>query len=117
MYQIEFTATNSADWAQALEITDASQHTCDGEPVIPDDATFNLTVSDRHGRRMFSGSTDDGRIQRPNPSTIQWVYERDELTSLCAGNTYNVGLTVTTDNGTTQILIGSLSFIDGIVRP
>lgn len=115
MYQIDFTATNSADWAQAIELVNVDSK-CGDAPIIPDDAVFHLAVSGRCGSPFLKGSTEDGRIQRPRPDVIQWVFERSEMKALRPGTTYDIGLTITTAGGTAQLLTGTLSFIDGVVR-
>lgn len=116
MYQIDFTATNSADWAQAIELL-AANGKCGDEPFVPGDAEFHLAVSGRCGSPFLKGSTEDGRITRPKPDVIQWLFERHEMKTLRPGTTYAVGLTMTTTNGTIQLFTGTLSFLDGVVRP
>lgn len=114
MYEVQLVATGSADWALSVELTDASTNL----PLVGvDDANFKLAVDDRHGRTILTRSTADGTIARPNPNIIQWVFRPSEMTGLCQGTTYRVGLTIEAAGGTTQIFIGSLTFIDGIVTP
>lgn len=114
MYEVQFFATSSADWGQAIELIDADTN----QPMTGiDDATFKLAV-DGPGRTSYlTASTAEGTITRPSPHIVQWLFDADELGSLCAGTTYWVGLTMTTDGGTTQLLRGTLIFLDGVVTP
>lgn len=114
MYQADFVATDSEDWAEAIEFYDASG-TCDASDLVPAEAEFDLAVGDRC-RVLLRASTADGTILRPSQHIITWRFTPDQLRQLCAGNTYSVGLTMTTPTGTEQILTGTLSFIDGIVK-
>lgn len=114
MYEVPLCATSSADWAQSIELTDARTNL----PLTDlEDAAFKLAVDDRKGRTVLTRSTADGTITRPEPNIVQWIFKPSEMAGLCDGTVYRVGLTVETAGGTTQILIGSLTFIDGIVAP
>lgn len=114
MYEVQFTATSSADWAQAIELID-------GDTNLPitgiEDATFKLAVDGPGGTPYLTASSAEGTITRPSTHIVQWVFDTDDLGSLCAGSTYSVGLTMTTDGGTIQILRGTLAFLDGVVTP
>ena len=112
MYQVQFVATTSADWAQAVELIDASTNLplSDG-----DEAEFELQVDDRCGARMLTASTDDGTITMPEENVIQWRFTPEQHAGLCAGSTYSVGLVMTTVTGTIQLLTGTLAYIDGVV--
>lgn len=112
MYQVQFSATTSANWAEAIELTDAATNL----PLhVPDDAVFHLTVEDRCRAPVLRAASDEGTIVRPQDHIIQWTFSATDMGALCSGSTYPVGLTMTTDAGTTQLLIGSLALLDGIV--
>ena len=114
MYEVQFVATSSADWAQAVELIDTTTNL----PLdVPDEAVFELTIGDRCcSCGGFDASSDDGEITMPTPSTIQWNFTRTDLNRYWPRNTYPVGLTMTTNGGTVQLLVGTLSIIDGVVR-
>lgn len=112
MYEVQFLATTSADWSEAIELIDANTN----QPLtIPDDAEFELTIGGQCWSGL-SGSSDDGRITRPKPNVIQWKFTTDDFRRYWPGRTHSVGITMTTSEGTIQILIGTLSIIDGVVR-
>lgn len=111
MYQVQFVASSSADWAAAVELIDASTN----QPLdVPVDATFNLTIGGRCWSD-FKANTADGKITRPADNIVQWRFSHDDIHRFWPRNTYDVGLTMTTTEGTIQLLIGTLSIIDGIV--
>lgn len=111
MYQTNFVATNSADWAQAIQVIDADTN----QPLELTGLTFELRVEDDCGSPMVSASTDEATITTPGDGVVQWVFTHEQMGGFCSGNTYKVGLTMTSAGGTTQILIGSLSYLDGVV--
>lgn len=109
MYQINFAATDDADWAQAFELIDATTNQALDEA---EDATFELQVADR-GTAMLTASSADSTIQKPETNVIQWRFTAAQMAALCIGKTYSVGCTMTTIGGTTQLFIGTLAIIDG----
>lgn len=114
MYQAEFVATNSEDWSQAIEFYDASG-ACGATGLIPVDADFELVVRDC-GSPSLRASTQAGTILRNSPDVIFWRFPQAQMRALRSGSTYAVGLTMTTSSGTEQILAGTLSFLDGVVK-
>ena len=112
MYQTQFLATSSADWAQAVELIDADTNL----PLADiDDATFELQVDDECGASRLTASTAAGTLTRPAAHIVQWRFTPAQHGGLCDRTTYRVGLTMTTDSGTTQLLTGTLVYLDGIV--
>ncbi|WMT88283.1 hypothetical protein NO932_06640 [Pelagibacterium sp. 26DY04] len=112
MYQASFTATDSADWAEAIEVINGDTNL----PLDISDIAFELAVRDRCGAELLNASTEAGTLERAGTNVIRWRFTPTDMGGLCTGTTYKVGLTMTTDEGTTQVLVGSLSFIDGVVE-
>ena len=109
MYQGQFVASDDADWAVAVALFDNTTN----EPLEDAaDASFDLEVSDR-GTAVLTASTDAGTIQKPESHIVQWWFTRSQMQGLCPGRTYKVGLNMTTNAGTTCLLIGSLALLDG----
>jgi len=111
MYEIQFSATNSADWAQAVQLI----NDLTGLPFDASDVEFSIAVDDRSGVQVLHASTASGTITSPDTSTIQWKFSASQMSGLCAGTTYRVGCTATDAGGTIQLFVGSLSLIDGVV--
>lgn len=111
MYEIQFAATTSADWAVAIEIIDADTN----QPMDLSGATFELEVGSSCDGHYLSASTADSTIISPQTGVVQWTFPATTMDGLSYGRTHRVGLTMTTDGGTTQVFVGTLSLIDGVV--
>lgn len=114
MYDITFPSPNSASgWSARVELF----NDVTGEPLFTtfDDVSFALAVENDCGRRMLSGSTDDGRITRPSAHIPQWTFTASEMGAFEPGCKYKMGLSVTTSGGTTALAVGSFTFTDGVV--
>lgn len=109
MYQTQFYATDDADWAESVELIDSQTSL-----PLADAATaeFELRVSDC-GSAVLSASTAAGTIEKPKPHVVQWRFTAAQMASLRPRHTYQVGLTMTTNTGKTQLLVGTLAIIDG----
>jgi len=113
MYEVQFVATSSAGWAKAIQLIDATTN----EPMEDiEDATFELDVRDSCGTQILTRSTADDTIERPSVDTIQWIFTPAEMAGKCRDRTYRVGMTMTTEGGTIQLFIGTLTLLDGEVR-
>jgi len=110
MYEVQFFATDDADWGASVELFDDDTDL----PLDITGMTFSLGISE-DGVVLLSASTDDSTIVSPDDGVIQWQFTPTQLGALCPGTTYNVGLTVETADGTTQLLTGTLALIDGSV--
>lgn len=108
MFEVQFFATDDADWAQAVDLFDDDT----GERLDTDGMSFAFAVTE-DGTALLTASTDDGGIVTPEAGVIQWHFTRADLGALCPGTTYRVGCTVTTTDGPTQLFVGTLAFIDG----
>ncbi len=114
MYQAQFLATDDAQWARAVSLFDDST----GDPLAEaENARFDIEVSDC-GTAVLSASTDDATLTKPEDHIVQWIFTAAQMSALCTGKTYQVGLTMTVYEGTAdeqviQLLIGSLAIIDG----
>lgn len=112
MYDVTFPpATSSADWAASVEIIDDSTNA----PLDLTGYSASLAVRDHDRNEVLSASTADGTITNPTTGVLSWTFAASQLSGLDVPLTYNVGLTITDANGTTQIFVGKLPFIDGYV--
>jgi len=109
-YELKFTATDDADWSQAVEIIDNETN---GPLEDAATALFELDITDC-GDSVLGATTADDTITRPDANTIQWVFTKEQLGALCAGNTYKVGCRMTPVGGASILLFtGTLTFTDG----
>lgn len=111
MYEIQFVATSSAGWAEAIQLINDETNL---PFVIEPGDTIELEVRGRGGG-VLEASTANGKIEHPEPSIIQWRFTPAEITAFCKDRTYRVGCVLTNSAGPTQLFIGTLSLLDGEV--
>lgn len=108
----DWIATDDADWGVAIEIIDDDTNL--PMDISSGTISFALSIKDNScDAVLLSASTAAGTITKPDTSTIQWVFTKAQMATLTPGTTYGVGLTMTTVEGTQQVLVGSLAMIDG----
>lgn len=107
----DWIATDDADWAVAIEIVDAD--TNELMDISSAAISFALSVKDECDSVVLSASSDEATITKPTNNSIQWAFTASQMSGLDTSTTYNVGLTMTTVTGTTQILVGTLAVVDG----
>jgi hypothetical protein len=108
MYKVQWFGTDDADFAKAIELFDATTN----QPLDTTDADFNLQVSEC-GTSMLAASTEDATIVVPETGVVQFTFTAEQMGGLEPGTTYDVGLTMTTNTGKTQLLYGTLAIING----
>lgn len=108
MYELQFFATDDADWAQRVDLIDDATN----QPLETAGVLFELEVSEHGARRLFA-TTADGSIAIPETGTIQWRFTPAQLGALDIRNTYRVGCRMTNGTGTTQLFTGTLAFVGG----
>lgn len=104
--------SNRADWRVTIELTDDA-----GAFIDLTGAAIKLSARDKFGCPRLTGDETDGHIVINGPGTFTFAFPASELTSICAGQ-YSVGITVKLASGVThQIIIGTVSVLDGVVAP
>ena len=109
-YHVTFQATDDADWTETIALVSAS----DGSDYDLSAMDFTLKVNDG-GSIVLSRSTTDSTITMPDDYSVRWTFTPSQLSALCPGKDYAVGMTMTDGASTTQIFIGVLKFVDGVV--
>lgn len=109
MYQVQWSATDDAAFGKAIELFNTETNLPLTEAT---DADFNFAISSR-GSELLTASSEAGTITKPMDHIVQFIFSAEQMACLCAGTTYEVGLTMTTNIGKTQLLVGSLAVIDG----
>lgn len=64
---------------------------------------------------VLAASLANGKITRPETGVLQWSFTRDEMRTL-RKTSYDVGITITMDDETTQIIIAKLPVLGGVVN-
>lgn len=111
MHEIKFATVTGSDWAERIEcINDET-----GEPLTDvDTGTIELQVQDRSNCVMFTLSTADGSITRPESGAFQWRRAASAMSSLCKGATYRVGCRhIGEDGAKSPLFTGALAYLDG----
>lgn len=108
MYELQFFATDDADWAQRIDLIDDMTNL----PLESDGVLFELEVSD-HGSQLLFATTDDNSIEIPEVGTIQWRFTVAQMAALNIRNTFKVGCRMTNEAGTMQLFTGTLAFVGG----
>lgn len=105
--------SNRQSWIQDFQVVDADSD--EGFDITAATAIV-LQVSDpRTKASVLSASLDNGRITRPGDTGVFRVtFAPSEMGAVCA-KTYDIGITVTADSETSQLFIGTLPVLDGIV--
>ncbi len=107
--------SNREDWTFTIELTDPST----GDAFDLTDATISLAIRE-HGcdTARITGSTDDGIITITSPATggiFQIAIPVTTIKCLSPGS-YDIGITVTSNDVTRQLIAGELPVIDGVMN-
>lgn len=109
MFQVQWSATDDAAFGKAVALFDDNTN----QPLADAaDADFNFAIS-HCGSSVLTASSEAGTITKPMSHIAQFIFSAEQMASLCPGTTYDVGLTMTTNVGKTQLLVGSLAVING----
>lgn len=114
MYDILFpAATTSAGWWVTLELINDDTDLPLGNL---DEYTAELKAKDSCGIQVLAASSAEGSITiDAGASEISWQFTAAQISGIDTPKTLDVGLVITFDSGQTQLLIGKLPVIDGIV--
>lgn len=110
--------TGSLDAVSNRATFQTERQLVDSETNQPVDLTgtqivFEIREQGCHRPRL-TATTENGKILFADAFTYQVTFSRDEMKTLCA-ETYDVGLTATRGDFTSQIIIGTLPVLDGDV--
>lgn len=104
--------SNRATWTEDFELTDLET----GDPIDLSTAT-EITIELRDPSTQtskFTLSMTGGEIDVVALGVFEWRAEVGTMRNLC-GKTYEVGCTIEQSGDTTQLIIGRLPVVDGIV--
>lgn len=108
------TATTSANWMMSMYVIDDDTN----QPMDMSDYEFRLSIDDEDGTSVLSATTEDATITRPDDDQIAWNFTAEQMSGLCAGRRYKVGIVAEDGDGNIfQIAVGDLPVIDGVVEP
>ena len=125
------TVSNRADWQEAVVLTDEET----GDLIDISLCRITLTVRtlrqrpnpnsvtplggysgfgyDPPGCVVLTGSTDTGEVTLPDVGTFMWTFTALQMASLYGG-AYEIGVRISQDTRTVQLIVGQVNVIDGI---
>lgn len=102
--------SNREDWQQAITLVDADT----GETIDISLCSITLTVRDFKNKiTTLTGSTDGGEVTLPDVGTFMWNFPASRMGALCQLQ-YEVGVRISQDDRTAQLLIGTVEVLEGI---
>ncbi len=104
--------SNKATWKETFKLTDSE----DGDAIdISGAEEITISIRDPKSRCiLLTGSLSDGDITIVDDGTFQLLFDDDTMGALSA-KTYDIGCTIKIDGETTQLLVGKLPVVDGVV--
>lgn len=100
--------SNRADWTMQIQLVDSE----DGDTIQLSTCDVVLEVKD--GCRCILKASVGSGVTFPQDDVLRWTFPADEMRALRSG-TYDVGLTISNDGQTVQLIVGTLPIIDGVV--
>ena len=102
------TVSNRETWEQAVDVVDEN-----GDDVTITGATITLAVRKRSSTSPEKTLSSSSGITIATPR-FTFRFEESDMDDLCAG-TYDVGVTILLNGDTTQLIVGTVTIVDGIV--
>lgn len=102
--------SNRGDWVEAATLTDEET----GDLIDISGCRVTLTMRNlKTGQQALSGSTDGGEITLPEMGTFLWTFDDQAMGGICPG-AYEVGVRISQDDRTVQLIIGNINIVEGI---
>jgi hypothetical protein len=112
--------TTASDWNDAVQITDSET----GEPVDLTGCTIVISVARRRkssgnwwwgNRPLLTATTDDGTVSIVDLGIFAFTFPVATRSGVLAPGVYEVGATISQSGEVIQLLLGTISVLDGIV--
>jgi len=105
--------SNRADWRVTREVVDDDTDA----RVDLTGAEIRFEVRDRRScSTLLRASTTDGRITIDDTGTFTVAFSASDMRNLAAG-IYDVGCIIIMNGVTDQFILGTVTVLDGVVRP
>jgi hypothetical protein len=103
--------SNCADWRVTREVVDDDTD----ELVDLTGAAIRFDLRDQRSRAvLLSATTDNGKIAVIDTGTFTVAFPAADMRQLCAA-IYDAGCTITINGVTYQLIIGTVTVLDGVV--
>lgn len=106
--------SNQATWASDVyDLVDEEDGTTTDltDPALTVDIVVTIRDLCEGSTDLVTASIANGKVTIPGPG-FQWQFEVSDLSGLCA-RTYRLGAKVTVDDFVSDIIIGTISVLDG----
>jgi hypothetical protein len=112
--------TTASDWSDAVQITDSET----GEPVDLTGCTIVVSVARRRkssgnwwfgNRPLLTATTDDGSVTIVDLGIFAVTFPVATRGGVLTPGVYEVGATISQSGEVIQLLLGTISVLDGIV--
>jgi hypothetical protein len=123
------TTSNRADWQEAVVLTDMDTgdlidislcritmtvRRLSRNPNYSGDGFYGYYDQNSPGvGAALTGSTDTGEITLVDVGTFQWLFPFTRMTCLRQGE-YEIGIRISQDTRTMQLIVGSVNVVEGI---
>jgi hypothetical protein len=101
--------SNRATWRVDVTLIDDDTK----DTIKVSDCAITMTVSDESGCQVLTGSSASGAIIFPQDDVFEWSFSSSQMAALCAGS-YNVGVRISQNDITMQLIVGTLPIVDGV---
>ena len=103
--------SNREDWTETIQTLDENNAVVDITG-----ATITFALRDKKTKvQVLSADTQDGiTISNPTQGIFYWSFTVDDVHSVCPG-TYDVGLVIEISGTSSQLFIGTVQVLDGVV--
>ncbi len=110
MYQAALSPiSNRETWTETFNVVDD-----DGAGVDLTDAEILVEVRNKNKSSVLTAEVASGITLDEASTGFSWTFTATQMRALCAG-TYDIGCVVTIDDTTTQLFVGSIQVVDGVV--
>ena len=103
--------SNRSDWTETVLLEDIES----GDVIDLTGCRVTLTVWDESRTTRLTADSDAGSITFPDVGYFTWDFPATTMGGLCAG-AYQVGVRISRDARTVQLIIGSVNVMEGIDR-
>jgi len=105
--------SNREDWSEAFTLVDSDS----GDVIDISGCSVTMTVRNFSDKSVvLTGSTDTGEITFPvggTDGTFMWTFPDTQMSALCQRQ-YEVGVRISRDTRTAQLIVGTVEVLEGI---
>ncbi|MET3308115.1 hypothetical protein [Bradyrhizobium diazoefficiens] len=101
--------SNRSDWTETILLEDSES----GDVIDLTGCRVTLTMWDQQRCARLTADSDAGTITFPDVGYFTWDFPASTMAGLCPG-AYQIGVRITRDERTVQLIIGNVNVMEGI---